>query len=111
MAVTGNYTEGGPTASNEKLYGKGNWRLYGDATTPLLYSTNGRTWYKLTANCSPITLYNTELRIDTTTTGEVFRLPDEIIPRYSRVVESKSKDEVNTDVEQAIYPDFYKDCI
>lgn len=109
MALTNaNTGVGSPTGSNIKRYGKGNWKMSAITTNALNYSTDGKEWFSLFLNCSPITLYNTELYVDTTSAGTINKLPKEIIPRYSRVAEVESNDLEPKSIKQATTADYYE---
>tara|TARA_X000001036_G_C20590834_1_gene770711 strand:+ start:122 stop:466 length:345 start_codon:yes stop_codon:yes gene_type:complete len=98
-----------PTTADIKKCGKGNWRLAGHTNNVLRFSTNGNDFFELHEKNSPITLYNTELYLDTSSYGYVNQVPQTIIPRYTRQNEQKSQNTDEKITSQAsIVDDYYE---
>lgn len=112
MALTSTTNAGTPDGDKIKFYGKGNWRLATLTTDTIIYSTDGKQWFQLNSSTSPVVLYSTGLYVNVTdSNGTINQVPDEIIPRYSRTNENKSKDEIKPEVENPILPNYYDGVI
>lgn len=112
MAVDGGGLIGSPPVANQKLYGKGNWKISAGTSADLEYSTDGLEWYNLCTENSPQILYSCELFINTASTGFVDRVPDVVIPRYTRETEAKSvmKDDKDSEEIEIVQPaEYYED--